>query len=171
MDSNTLKQARFLQGTIKHLQGRILKQHGPVTIDGSGHSLELTATQFSTLAAIHDLGEMTLKEIAEATHVSPPSASNMVDKLVEAGVLNREHSKIDRREVHVTISPSGLKAMKAVESRILEALIELLDGIGPEHAKMWCEVYEHIEQYVQETDKNGNTIHNVPENNAALGAR
>ncbi|MFP6598348.1 MAG: MarR family transcriptional regulator [Candidatus Hydrogenedentota bacterium] len=153
MNSNSLTQARYLAKTIKHLQNRMLEQHEPSSFEGSGLAAELTTTQLSTLIAVRDHHEMTLKEIAETTSVSPPSASTMVDKMVEAGALSREHSKIDRREVRVSISPQGEKAVEALEEHLLGSLIDLLNGIGPKYANMWCEVYEAVEQYMDETEK------------------
>lgn len=171
MISNSLAQARFLHKTIQRVQSRMLRQHGPFTLKGSGLSAELTATQLTTLITVRDHGEMTLKEIAEATHVSPPSASTMVDKMVEAGALRREHSKIDRREVRVSISPRGVRAVEALEKRILEYLTEMLEGIGPEHAQMWCEVYERIEQYIDQTGKRNAGRNEDVTSNVALGAK
>jgi DNA-binding MarR family transcriptional regulator len=153
MHSNSLTQARYLAKTIKRIQSRMLRRHGPFICEGSGLGTELTATQLATLMTVRDNGEMSLKEIAEETHVSPPSASTMVDKMVEAGALVREHSKIDRREVCVSISPRGLSAVEALEETLLGFLTDLLEGIGPKHAKMWCEVYEHSGRFLDETER------------------
>lgn len=172
-DENTLDQARFLHASFKLLHERMLKQHGHLAFEGSGLKSELTMTQFTTLTAVCDHGEMSLKEIAEATSVSSPSASNMVDKLVEAGALLREHSKVDRREVRVSISPLGQKAVETLEATVLESLVEMLDGVGPECAKMWCDVYHRIEQYVlkAEHDTEPQSLNNMAEPKSAVGAK
>lgn len=171
MDPNTLNQARFIQRTIKRLHSRMLKQHGPFLVEGDGDPTELTTTQLTTLTAVVDHKVMTLKEIAEATRVSAPSASTMVDKLVEAGALRREHSKVDRREVQVSISPKGRKAVDEFEKYMLEYVTELIDGVGPECAKMWCDVYEHIEQFIDESEKSRSENETFATQNPALGAR
>ena len=148
---NTLEQARLLHRTIKQLQNRMVQQHGPFSIESGDVSAELTFTQLSTLTAIRDHGEMSLKEVAEAMHVSAPSASTMVDKLVDMNALNREHSKKDRREVRVSLSPLGKKAVEELEKIMLESLTELLEGIGPEYAEQWYQVYQQIENYIHES--------------------
>lgn len=148
---HTLEQARLLHRTIKQLQNRMVQQHGPFSIESGDDSAELTFTQLSTLTAIRDHGEMSLKEVAEAMHVSAPSASTMVDKLVDMKALNREHSKKDRREVRVSLSPLGKKAVEELEKIMLESLTELLEGIGPEYAEQWFQVYQQIEKYIHES--------------------
>lgn len=148
---HTLEQARLLHRTIKNLQNRMVRQHGPFSIDAGNSSAELTFTQLSTLAVIRDHGEVSLKELAEAMQVSSPSASTMVDKLVDMKAIRREHSKVDRREVRVSLSPLGAKAVATLEQIMLESLIELLEAIGPDHAQQWYEVYQRIDQYLHET--------------------
>jgi DNA-binding MarR family transcriptional regulator len=150
-DDKALKQARLLHRTIKQLQDRMLRQHGPFMFETDGSSTELTFTQLSTIVAIRDRGEVTLKELSEAMQVSPPSASTMVDKLVELGAIRREHSKVDRREVRVSVSDRGIRLVESLEQLMHESLIELIHGIGPEYAQQWYEVYERIEAYIQHT--------------------
>lgn len=148
-----LEQARRLHRIVKQLQDRVLRNHGPFTVASGDFSGELTFTQLSTLVAIRDHGEMSLKELAEATSVSPPSASTMVEKLVEMKAITREHSKVDRREVRVAISPRGLKAVESLEQIMLEELMSLIEGIGPECASQWVEVYERIEAFIQNPEQ------------------
>jgi DNA-binding MarR family transcriptional regulator len=93
-----------------------------------------------------------LKEIAENTQVSPPSASSMVEKLVELGAITREPGKTDRREVRVSISARGLKAVESLEKGMLTSLTDILEGIGPESAQLWCGVYEKISEFITAAD-------------------
>jgi hypothetical protein len=37
-----------------------------------------------------------------------------------------------------------------MEKQILESFVELLHGIGPVHAQMWCDVYKRIRDVLQE---------------------
>jgi len=98
------------------------------------------------LMVLRARGKVTIKELAEALSVSPPSASAMVERLVEMGVLVREHSQVDRRVVEVHISPGAERHIGQVEDHILHSLAEILEQIGPRYAQMWCEVYTKIDQ-------------------------
>ena len=148
MYETTIEQARFLHRTIKQVQARLLSQHGPFTIETDEFSVELTFTQLCTLMTIRDHNDLNLKEIAEITQVSPPSASSMVEKLVELGAITREPGKTDRREVRVSISERGLKAVESLEKGMLTSLTDILDGIGPDNARQWCAVYEKIAEFI-----------------------
>ena len=100
---------------------------------------------------------MSLKEIAAATHVSPPSASSMVERLVELGMLERRHSDVDRRTLRITVTDVGQDSLDALTGELLESLVELLDKIGPNYASQWCEVYSQI-QYCLDNEDSSNDV-------------
>jgi DNA-binding MarR family transcriptional regulator len=97
---------------------------------------------------IRDGGQMSLKAIAEATQVSAPSASTMVEKLQDMGLLTRNHAENDRRSVEIAITEKGITALNFTENCLLQGLVEILDGIGPEWASNWCDVYGKINTYI-----------------------
>ena len=150
MPSDVLEQARFVFDTVKLLQSRVLRCHASLHADSgnAGQLPDLTIPQMSALRTIRDLGQTTIRDLAEALHVSAPSASVMVDRLVEMGMVTRQQSQVDRREVVVRPSPGGEEALAIVERHILESIVELLDGVGPEYAEMWCTVYARIRDVI-----------------------
>ena len=110
---------------------------------------ELTFAQSNVLMVVHEKGVLSLKELADALHVSRPSASAMVDKLVEMEVLEREQSQIDRREVRIRVSKSGQLNFCQMEEEILQYITDLLIKLGPDYAAQWCDVYAQIRKIVQ----------------------
>lgn len=146
MNLSRREQARLLHKTIKRLQTQVIVQNIRQVFPLDGEPCELTMTQVGTLMAVRDSGAASIKEIAEATRVSPPSASTMVDKLVEMGVLSREQSKADRREVLVRVTPEAERISEALEKGMLGSLEEILEAIGPKMAEQWCEVYGRIQE-------------------------
>ena len=66
--------------------------------------------------------------------VSPPSSSAMVNRLVEKGILMREHSRIDRRKVMVQIAPSVKTDIQTIEEAILLRFVDLVEKLGHETA-------------------------------------
>lgn len=152
MDESILQQARSLHKTIKQLQTRVLLKNAPRNLGLPDAPRELTLPQLSTLLAIRDKGEISLKGVAEATEVSAPSASVMVDKLVDLGVLLREPSREDRREVRLALSAEGEHVVANLEEQLLRALVELIEKVGPEMARQWCEVYARIQEIIDEEE-------------------
>ena len=98
MDDEILNQARQLHRTIRTLQQRLMLRSLRITAVGKTAPRELTLAQMTTLTEIHQRGTVNLKELAEATQVSSPSASAMVDRLTDLGLAERRISTTDRRE-------------------------------------------------------------------------
>jgi DNA-binding MarR family transcriptional regulator len=112
-------------------------------------ALELTMPQAHTLKTIRQRGQVSIKALASAMQVSAPSASAMVDRLVELGAVTREHSRLDRREVVVRVTPEGERTVDLIEGFILQSIAQLLEAIGPRHAEMWCEVHTRIREVLE----------------------
>lgn len=140
--SSIMDQARDLHRTLRELQQRVfLRPSAPSTRANTKFSI----AQLTTMTAIRDRGELSLKELAERTNVSPPSASAMVDKLVDLGLAERRPNATDRREIRISLTPAGHIAASAYEGESLRTLVDLLDRIGPETAQKWREVYARIQ--------------------------
>ncbi|NJL72402.1 MAG: MarR family transcriptional regulator [Candidatus Competibacteraceae bacterium] len=110
----------------------------------------LTFPQFNMLMVLREKGEATIKDLAEALQVSAPSASTMVDRLVDLGVVDRSQSVVDRRTVLVRLMEPGEAAMTQFEECVLQGLSQLLERLGPEMAETWCNIYRRIGNLLQE---------------------
>lgn len=151
MLDETTEQARELYRTVRMLRALLARKYSrkmkleeakPVCAD-------LTFPQSNVLLVLKEKGgEMSIKDLASALGVSPPSASTMVDRLVEMGMLTREQSHVDRREVCVRLSEMGSETFSAMEEEILHVIIGLLEELGPEYSKQWCEVYGRIREII-----------------------
>ena len=136
--------ARRAHAASLAVRQRVLLEHSAQNAGLTCVAKDLTLPQMSTLAVIRDRKQMTIKEIAEATRVSAPSASAMVERLVDLGVCIRRPSTVDRREVQVSLSPDGAQAVESMEGQILGSLLGLLEELGPEYAKQWDQVNQRI---------------------------
>jgi DNA-binding MarR family transcriptional regulator len=94
--------------------------------------------------------QVTITRLAELLGVSPPSASAMVDRLVEKRILSRERSPEDRRKVVVSISSNAVEDIERIEATILESFIDLVEAVGPEIAGKWCEVLAKVKEVLDE---------------------
>ena len=151
MSDRLWEQARAIAATARAIQTRVLARRLPSR--KADHLTDLTLPQLSMMLVLRDHGEMSLKEIADAMAVSPPSASAMVDRLVDVGVAKREHSTVDRREVRISLSTEGTEAANTFEEYMLQSVVELLDKIGPECAQKWCDVYGRVQDVLNEDER------------------
>jgi len=152
MNPDVYEQASYLFETVRMLQARMCARHAGLNActGKGGETLELTIPQMHMLHKIRELGGATIKELAESLYVSAPSASAMVERLVEMGAATREQSRIDRREVIVRVATAGEHTLDVLERQILESFVELLEGVGPQFAQMWCDVYERIREVLNQ---------------------
>ncbi len=142
MEKDTIiEAARYICETGRLVHDRIVKiqNNHLATCEGDGAN-ELSMSQLHAVKTLYESGELTMNELAAQLSVSPPSASAMVDRLVEKGVVCREHSTEDRRKVVVRVSPEAVLMAEGIKSNIMQFFIELVDRIGIETARQWCDV-------------------------------
>ena len=153
-DSRT--QARYIMETGKLIHDRVSQVF-------AGHAAgcrkkkelyELSVPQMHAVKALRSRGEVTITQLAGILKVSPPSASAMVDRLTERGILTRERSREDRRKVVVRIAPEVAEDIANIEGKILNSFIELVDKLGPETTRKWCEVLAHVKTVMTEQKEN-----------------
>ncbi len=150
MNHPTQVQAREIYRTVRLLKGRLCRKFQGRTRVASGLDgcNELTFVQSNVLMAIEERGELSVKELADMLHVSRPSASVMVDRLVDMGLLVREQSQKDRREVRIRLSDPGLVRFQEMERQVLEYISALLVQLGPDFSAQWCDVYARIREVI-----------------------
>jgi DNA-binding MarR family transcriptional regulator len=151
-NSDILEQARFIVKTGKLIRDRVFRNITCQSADGkNGEFGELSMSQIHAIHVTRDRGSVAITELAGILGVSPPSASAMVDRLVDKGVFRRDQSKEDRRKVVVTVSPKAMEKFEQIEKNILQTFVELIEKIGPETTCKWCEVLERVKE-VQEQE-------------------
>lgn len=150
-NASTIQKAQYICNTGKIIHDRIVKiQSVYFASSQSGALNDLSITQLNAIKILWDSGEMTMSGLADLLGVSPPSASVLVDRLVEKGICCREHSTTDRRKVVVRISPEAEKIAEEITSNILQFFVDLVEKIGIETAQKWCDVLTHVKSVLSE---------------------
>ena len=110
--------------------GRLISQLMPFVIQGAHLEFlagkTITQTQFLVLVAIYSSRRSTMKKLADSMHVSMPTISGVVDRLVRAGYLCRLTSAEDRRHVVVELSPRGRAFISQFQQTISRRWQEVL---------------------------------------------
>jgi DNA-binding MarR family transcriptional regulator len=75
-------------------------------------STGLSMPQFSILMQLHHKGACGLSEISERFEVSPAAASQLVDKLVQSGYIQREEDPSDRRAKLLNLTEKGRELIR-----------------------------------------------------------
>ncbi len=152
-DPQILAQAQYVFSTGRLIHDRVFQiQARQIACMGKKKQFgDLSMAQVNTLMIIRKRGPMSLTELAGALCVSPPSASAMVERLVDKGLVEREQSPEDRRRVVIRVSPGALKEIVVIEEVVFQAFVDLVERIGPEATEQWCGVLEKISRVLTET--------------------
>jgi DNA-binding MarR family transcriptional regulator len=92
----------------------------------------LTLPQFRSLVVMRTRGPINLNQLAEALGVNPSTALRSFDRLVAAGLAEREVNEANRREVVLRISPPGRALVDSVTRRRARELSRVLDRMSTE---------------------------------------
>jgi len=95
---------------------------------GSGLSL----SHFEVLMYVMHRGEVTMKDIASLLHITPPSASSLVDILVKKKLVTRIESKTDRRTVHVVLNKEAHKLISSIHKKKIVVFKKMLSKLNKE---------------------------------------
>jgi MarR family transcriptional regulator, organic hydroperoxide resistance regulator len=69
--------------------------------------LELSIAQTRALFAIHSQSPMTVGQVAECLDIGGPTASHLIDRVVQAGLVERLADPADRRRTILRLTPQG----------------------------------------------------------------
>ena len=85
-----------------------------------------------------------LKEIAETFGLTSGAVSQTVDALAADGVVERIPSAVDRRSVHITLTPFGLSIRKQLESYLTDVMSGILDDVPEDKQEAFMEVLQDM---------------------------
>ncbi len=77
----------------------------------------ITIAQFRTLVILSSRGAVNLATLAGLLGVQPSTTGRMVDRLVSAGLIDRQQHPSSRRELVVDLTARGRKLVRSVTAR------------------------------------------------------
>ena len=89
-------------GLLRELLHSLLMSSLPAWLD-----LELTLPQLRTVFVVAHNKQSSVMQIAQHLGIGMPTASHLIDKLVQAGLVERGEDPGDRRRAIVQLSPAG----------------------------------------------------------------
>jgi DNA-binding MarR family transcriptional regulator len=126
-------------------------------ISDLGNAFGLTPAQVKVLLQLGTRQQMTVGEIAAALSCSMPAASELVDRLVDAGHLLRSSDPADRRRVLIAATPAS-QEISAALCELREAQVRhALDQLEPEERPLFIKSLQALVAgltHAQETSVN-----------------
>jgi MarR family 2-MHQ and catechol resistance regulon transcriptional repressor len=93
-------------------------------------TLDLTESQFGVLEALHHLGPMCQKALADKLLRTGGNLTLVVDNLEKRGLVRRERDAADRRFVTVHLTPAGRKLIEGILPGHVRAIVDEFGALG-----------------------------------------
>jgi DNA-binding MarR family transcriptional regulator len=110
----------------------------------------LTLSQYELLRALTGSGGIPSGKLAEIAGIAAASATQMLDRLEQAGVIERSHSPGDRRVVTITLTEEGRRQIERKRRRIAGQRRRFFDSFPPEERRQTERLLRHLAQVISE---------------------
>ena len=109
----------------------------------------VTQTQFLMLAAIRAYTRCSMSTLARSLHVSMPTATGIVDRLVRAGLVRRAPQADDRRQVFAELTAKGRGFFRDFEAVIRRRWEEVLVSLNADELEAFHDVLTKLRERLQ----------------------
>jgi DNA-binding MarR family transcriptional regulator len=114
---------------------RAMRQIKVAFATGLSSGVPVSPAQYRILARLRS-GQATVSELAEWHAVSLPTATKILDGLVERGWVDRQRSADDRRQVLLALTEAGKEVLAELDRLGLAVAERVLSGLTPEEQEL-----------------------------------
>jgi DNA-binding MarR family transcriptional regulator len=148
MTAQTVLTQAELAAAVDAVQGWIDRRQRAVL--AHLHSCSQSPAQLHVMGVLHEVGPITVSHLAARLGISPPSASAMVDRMVDGGLVERVRGEEDRRVVSVWLTPAGEAALAAAIGGRRGKLERVLSQLDPTELADTLRVLSRLERAIEE---------------------
>lgn len=131
---------------------RVLPILGLAMTESLPEALRDSRSQMILLQILEQRQTATVSEVAEAMGVAVPTASTMVRKMAEKGLLDRTTDPNDGRSVLLSLSPVGRQVFRETTERRTQSMARLLDNLTEPDLHILSEAIPVLERLVSQAD-------------------
>jgi len=129
---------RIIHAVDRH--SRLARQHG------------LTEPQAVCLSAVHRAGEINPGHLARSLSLSPPTVTGILDRLERRGLVRRERTARDKRQVTVCITPEGKRLLAEGPPSLQERFTRRLAGLPIPRQEDIAEALQEVVRLMEAED-------------------
>jgi len=105
--------------------------------------------RLETLRYVTEKDNPSMKDIADYLCVAPPSATSLINSLVEARQIERSYDKNDRRFVRLVVTPKGKTALASGFKKITTKMRRALSNLNAKERSSLFKILENISRSYQ----------------------
>ncbi|SIS51027.1 MarR family winged helix-turn-helix transcriptional regulator [Salimicrobium flavidum] len=102
--------------------------------------------QFVALQWVSDEKGITIGAIAKHMHLAHSTTTDMIDRLEDLELVERQKDEEDRRVVRVYITPSGERVIQEVIDKRRSYMNELLEGLEEDEYHQFLALMKHMHE-------------------------
>ncbi len=95
----------------------------------------LSMSQLRVLSFLSRNPDISLSEVADYIGITRASASTMIHRLVQKGLVDRQEDPKERRHVMLKLTPSGSDRLEEMRDSTRQTIAHLLDNLNPDELK------------------------------------
>jgi MarR family transcriptional regulator, organic hydroperoxide resistance regulator len=104
----------------------------------------ISIPQYTLLGFLNQSAGLNMSQLAELMRHTTPATTGLVDRLVDAGLVERFGHPKDRRQVLVRITDKGRELVESMRRGIVRNILEIFKDISIEDQEAWVRVYRTI---------------------------
>ncbi|MFG0832529.1 MarR family winged helix-turn-helix transcriptional regulator [Aeromonas bivalvium] len=104
---------------------RAIDMHSKRLIKEAG----LTAPQLLLLKGINELGQISMRQLANHTNMSQATATTIMDRLESRQLVERVRSQTDKRKVHATLTEQGRQLLSNAPTPLQDHFIQRFQAL------------------------------------------
>ncbi len=95
----------------------------------------ISLAQFRLLVVLFSRGQQKVTTLAEALGVNPSSATRAIDRLLDAGLVDRQPNPMSRREMQVSLTRAGQRVVRNATRRRREEIAAIVERMPATHQR------------------------------------
>jgi DNA-binding MarR family transcriptional regulator len=96
----------------------------------------VTVPQLRVLVLLDTRGPLNLAGVAAALGVNPSNASRICERLIKAGLVDRQESPLDRRNITLSLTDAGRRLINKVTKHRRAAITRVLRDMDPDDREL-----------------------------------
>ncbi len=102
--------------------------------------------RYRILKTLHRSGPLNLTQLCDAFHIKKNSLSELLDRMIKDGLLEREGSDEDRRMTFFRLLPAGEDSVREFEEHLFTGVSRVLECLPPEDMETFIVSLKNIIQ-------------------------
>jgi len=124
---------------------RLVRKH---VVDPSSVVEEPSMLQLQLLMNISH-GAVTMSQIAQELYIKLPTATSLVDRLVEAGYVKRISDKLDRRITKIDLTEKGKRILITTMKAKMKKMKFILDKLSTDEKKALISIMKNLHKKLE----------------------